>query len=419
MTDNGDNTATFHWVTGFFDAGSYDLSVTVTDPASATATQSFNITVNNINRRPYGSPSVYNTTIYEQDTLVVRVTGTDPDLTIPIIRFDSTNYTLRPSMTFVDSGNGVATLTFIPTYSEGAASPGSQYFVRFLIIDSEDPDSIFYTNPNTQIFVLNRNMPPSIDPISDITVTEGQSVSFGIVVHDVDQADPITTSTLPAGANFLDWGNNYAVFGWTPSYLQAGVYPIEIYATDQYGPDVSQVIVDTAAFTITVLEAGNQAPRLTTSLPDTSVAIVNRTDTTHLVFTDPELESITISSSFTPLNAVFVDSGNGAASYLYSPNFSDLGSVFDVSFTATDASGGANVVTTTFKVLEFVRGDANSDNDLDMSDAMFLFNFLYRDGQVPAVMDAADVNYDKDVNLIDALYLLNYFFRQGPPPPSE
>jgi hypothetical protein len=419
LTDNGDNTATFNWVTGYFDDGIYDITVTVTDPASGTDSRSFTITVNNMNRMPYGMPSIYTRTIYEQDTLVIRVTGTDPDLTIPIIRFDSTNYTLRPSMTFVDSGNGVATLTFIPTYTEGGPTPGTQYFVRFLIIDSEDPDSIFYTNPNTQIFVLNRNMPPQIEPIADVTVTEGQSISFGIIVHDVDKAIPITTSPLPEGANFLDWGNNFGVFGWTPNYLQSGVYPIEIYATDQYGPGVNDIVIDTAAFTITVLEAGNQAPRLTSSLADTSIAIVNRTDTTHLIFVDPELESITITASFVPLNAHFVDSGNGAASYLYSPNFSDLGQIFDVSFTATDASGAATVVKTTFKVLEFVRGDANSDNDLDMADAMFLFNFLYREGQPPALMDAADANRDTDVNLIDALYLLNYFFRQGPPPPSD
>jgi hypothetical protein len=62
------------------------------------------------------------------------------------------------------------------------------------------------------------------------------------------------------------------------------------------------------------------------------------------------------------------------------------------------------------------RGDLNEDGIIDISDAIFLLNYLYRNDQAPDPLEVGDVNCDELVDLQDAIYLINYLFRNGPPP---
>lgn len=63
-----------------------------------------------------------------------------------------------------------------------------------------------------------------------------------------------------------------------------------------------------------------------------------------------------------------------------------------------------------------VPGDANNDSLVDVGDAVFLINYLYRNGPVPCVMEAADPNADCKVDVDDVVYLINFLFREGSPP---
>jgi len=417
LTDNGDNTGTFNWTTTYDDFGDYTVTFYTDDPGGLADTITVQISVTNFNQRPRYNVSTLPTDVdmFEGDTLNIMVYGLDQDGPIPIIEFDTASYTLAENMTFVDSGNGAALFTFTPNYTQGSPS-GTLYYLRWKIIDAEYDTAFIYTNPATQVEVFNANMPPEIMAVDDTTIIEGTPLTIGILVDDVDAtAATLTTSALPSGASFTDNGNNFGLFNWTPSYLQAGVYQIDFIAID--GADVN--VVDTETVVITVTEAGNQSPRLLTSLPDTIPAIVNEANVTFLSYWDPEEEAITISADFVPSNAIFTDSGNGNATYVYTPNFSDLDVTFGVTFIADDASGAADTALVYFHVIEFLRGDANSDSELDISDIMYIYNYLYKDGQAPLLEDAADVNVDSAINLLDGLYLLDYFFRQGPPPPND
>lgn len=66
---------------------------------------------------------------------------------------------------------------------------------------------------------------------------------------------------------------------------------------------------------------------------------------------------------------------------------------------------------------EFVRGDANADGELNLSDAVHVLLFLFAGGQTPGCLDAADINGDEDINLTDSVYLLTFLFLGGPLPP--
>jgi hypothetical protein len=66
----------------------------------------------------------------------------------------------------------------------------------------------------------------------------------------------------------------------------------------------------------------------------------------------------------------------------------------------------------------FVRGDANDDRALNLTDGVFILNFLFLSGAAPACLDAADTNDDARLNLTDGVYLLNHLFLEGPAPPA-
>ena len=67
---------------------------------------------------------------------------------------------------------------------------------------------------------------------------------------------------------------------------------------------------------------------------------------------------------------------------------------------------------------QFVRGDANGDGGIDISDPTHTLRHLFIGGPRPTCADAADANDDGGVTLTDAIYSLNYSFRGGNAPPA-
>ena len=66
--------------------------------------------------------------------------------------------------------------------------------------------------------------------------------------------------------------------------------------------------------------------------------------------------------------------------------------------------------------LDYRCGDANGDKMVNVADAVFVINYVFKGGAAPVPKDAADANHDNLVNVADAVYLINYVFRGGPPP---
>ena len=71
--------------------------------------------------------------------------------------------------------------------------------------------------------VLNLNYPPTLAPIGNREINEGETLTFAAEASDED-GDPIIFSSagFPASANFdsLSW-----IFSWTPDYNASGTYP--------------------------------------------------------------------------------------------------------------------------------------------------------------------------------------------------
>jgi hypothetical protein len=63
-----------------------------------------------------------------------------------------------------------------------------------------------------------------------------------------------------------------------------------------------------------------------------------------------------------------------------------------------------------------MRGDANGDGVINVADAIYLLNYLFKGDPPPNPLEAGDADCDGVVNLEDVIYLLNYLFKNGPPP---
>lgn len=61
-------------------------------------------------------------------------------------------------------------------------------------------------------------------------------------------------------------------------------------------------------------------------------------------------------------------------------------------------------------------GDANCDQQVDIGDAVYIINYVFKNGPGPYPYENGDVNGDGRVNIGDAVYLVNFIFRSGPAP---
>ncbi len=64
-------------------------------------------------------------------------------------------------------------------------------------------------------------------------------------------------------------------------------------------------------------------------------------------------------------------------------------------------------------------GDANGDDGVNILDASFLINYLYRLGRAPVPSDAGDMNKDLIINILDISHIINALYREGPKPMCE
>ncbi|MGB2696460.1 MAG: dockerin type I repeat-containing protein [Candidatus Zixiibacteriota bacterium] len=76
-----------------------------------------------------------------------------------------------------------------------------------------------------------------------------------------------------------------------------------------------------------------------------------------------------------------------------------------------------NVIT----YLQYVCGDVNGDRKVEISDAVYFVNYLFRSGIPPQCppfpyTSCGDVNGDGAVTIADVVYLINYLFKSGPAP---
>ncbi len=313
FTDNGNGTGSFSFSPSFDQSGNFNVTFVASDGVLADS-EIVVITVNNVNRAPVLA-AIGPRSVNETANLNFVATASDPDLTTPTLAAQN----LPVNATFVDNGNGTGTFNFNPT-----ALQAGVYNVRFIASDGTLSDTELVA-----ITVNDVSQPPVLATIGPRSVTEGQNLNFGVSATDIDATTPSLTAVgVPLNATFVDNGNGTGTFNFNPSFVQAGVYNVTFIASDG-------ALADSEVVAITVNEAGNQRPVLATIGPR------NVTEGQNLNFvasaTDVDGTTPTLSAVNVPLNATFVNNGDGTGTFNFAPSFVQAG-VYNVTIIASDGA---------------------------------------------------------------------------------
>ena len=65
---------------------------------------------------------------------------------------------------------------------------------------------------------------------------------------------------------------------------------------------------------------------------------------------------------------------------------------------------------------QHICGDANASGNVNLSDAVYIINYVFRSGPEPVPYISGNVNCDSSVNVSDAVWLINYIFLSGNSP---
>jgi hypothetical protein len=67
----------------------------------------------------------------------------------------------------------------------------------------------------------------------------------------------------------------------------------------------------------------------------------------------------------------------------------------------------------------YIIGDPNTDSVTDITDVIFLLNYLFIEGPPPDPFYTGDVTCDGQITIEDVVFLVNYLFVNGPAPPAS
>ena len=137
------------------------------------------------------------------------------------------------------------------------------------------------------------------------------------------------------------------------------------------------------------------------------------------IVTNPEAATCTATVIWASID--YIDNCSDVTVNTSLPSGSNLPvGVTEVLVTATDASGNTTTDTFTITVEEctsdFVRGDANDDGVIDITDAVVIIGYIFQGLQFTC-LDALDDNDDGVVDISDAIYHFGVLFTGGLPPP--
>jgi hypothetical protein len=177
--------------------------------------------------------SIGDQSVVETETLTFSISATDAD-------GDLLTYSTGTLPVGAAFDAGTRAFTWMPTNLQGG-----RYHVMFQVGDSQ-------VNVSETITITVRegaNQAPVLASIGDKGVSENASLSFSLSATDPDGDLLIYSAAgLPSGASLAD-----RIFTWTPTYDQAGSYPVTFTVSDGELTDSQQI-------TITVASVSDRTP---------------------------------------------------------------------------------------------------------------------------------------------------------------
>ncbi|MFH1072990.1 MAG: S8 family serine peptidase [Nanoarchaeota archaeon] len=195
----------------------------------------------NFTSRPPVLNAIGNKMVDENQTLIINLAATDPDN--DTLAYGTNADQLLPSVYSFNTLTGLFIWT--PTFQDAGT-----YAVLFNVTDHT-----FTDQETISILVQNVNRPPTVSPVNNRTIMEGNTLMIDFNATDPDN-DTLTYSTdaddVLLGA--YSFNQTSGVLVWTPGSTAAGGYEINVFATDPF------LSSDHAVVGITVLNKPGGSP---------------------------------------------------------------------------------------------------------------------------------------------------------------
>ena len=308
FVDNGDGSGTLAGTPAPGTTGSYALTFSANNGVSS-ATQNFTLTVTQGPAITSGSSATF--AVGAAGSFLVTTSGSPtPSL--------SEAGALPSGVTFVDNGNGTATLSGTP-----AAGSGASYSLTITAANGVGSNA-------TQSFTLTVNQNLAITSGSTTTFTVGTTGWFLVTTSGFPVPSLRASGTLPNGVTFTDNGNGTATLTGIPAADTGGSYPLTIDASNGgVDPDAIQ------SFTLIV----NQGAAIVTGNTTTFTVGVAGSFTVNA--TGTPVPALTETGAL-PVGVVFTDNGNGTGALSGTPAANSGGS-YAITLTANNGVGTAAV----------------------------------------------------------------------------
>jgi len=224
------------------------------------------------------------------------------------MQIDDGGTTLPSGVTFLDNGNGTATLSGTP----GALSSG---VYSFIITASNGVGT-----DATQAFTLTVDRPPMITTTNAVTFKAATFGTFTVSSNGLPGAGTMTLSDggaiLPSGVTFVDNGDETATLSGSPAATTGGIYTFTITADNGAAPDTTQV------FTLTI----DEPPTITSA--DNATFVLGRASSftvTSTGFPAGVADTYSDGGANLPAGVSFVDNGTGTATLAGTPGDGTFG----------------------------------------------------------------------------------------------
>jgi hypothetical protein len=300
LTDNGDGTATLSGTPGPEDMGEAAVELEVSD-GTATASQSFTLTVANTNRAPVFDSSPV-TMAKEGETYSYAVEASDPD-------GDGLNFSgvqLPDWASLQDNGDGTAMLSGTPGPDDMGDAP----------VELEVSDGTATATQPFTITVDNTNRPPAFDSSPVTAAKEGEAYSYAVKASDPDgDGLTITATQIPDWASLTDNSDGTGILEGTPGPEDSGDHAIELQVSDGTASTTQTV-------TITV-DNTNRSPAFdSTPMREASEGAAYDYS---IETSDPDGDGLIITATQIPGWATLTDHGDGTATLEGTPGFGSGG----------------------------------------------------------------------------------------------
>lgn len=252
----------------------------------------------------------------EGDSLTFMIYASDPDSTVPNLTADSLPF----GAVFDDYANGAGRFRWTPDFWQAG-----QYEVFFMAAD----DSSAADTMIVAISVENRNAPPTIFPVADTSVFEGDSLILVVTAADPDSTKPsLYADVLPATSAFAVDSTGAGIFRWSPDFDAQGLYALRFIAVDD------SLVADTLEVMITVLNV-NRPPII--SAPDTVSVLEGDSLVLTIGAIDPDSTVPSLSIPSPPPGSEFTDVGDGSGLFRWMPGYNQHGA-YEILIVAEDDS---------------------------------------------------------------------------------